>query len=67
MKISKEEKALIKAYVNLQQSNLSSSGGIDVEDSSWLENECTKIINNRNNEYRFLVEKFITEYITKIL
>ena len=66
MKISKEEKALIKAYVNLQQSKLFTSGGLEEEDSRWLENECTKMIENRNCEYRFLVEDFIIEYVNKI-
>ena len=63
MKISKEEKAFIKAYVNLQGSKME----IDEKDASWLEYECTEIIENRNMEYRYLVEDFITEYINKII
>ena len=66
MKISKEEKALIRAYVNLEQSKLFTCGGLDEKDSSWLENECTKIIDNRNMDYRYLVENFIIEYIRKL-
>jgi len=61
MKISKEEKALIKAYVNLQYSKME----LDEKDINWLENECTIIIDNRNSDYRYLVDDFITEYINK--
>lgn len=63
MKISKEEKALIKAYVNLQYSKME----LDKKDINWLENECTIIIDNRNSDYRFLVDDFIREYINKKL
>lgn len=63
MKLSKEEKALIKAYVNLQATKME----IEKKDASWIENECTRIIENRNSEYRYLVEDFITEHINKII
>ena len=63
MKLSKEEKALIKAYVNLQATKIE----IEESDAPWLEYECTRIIDNRNMEYRYLVEDFITEYINKII
>ena len=63
MKISKEEKAFIKAYVNLQGSKMK----IEESDAPWLEYECTRIIENRNMEYRHLVEDFITKYINKII
>lgn len=61
--ISKEEKALIKAYVSLK---FKKCGGLDSSDSDWLENNCTKIIDNRNGEYRYMVEDFITELINKL-
>ena len=64
MKISKEEKAFIKAYVNLL--NVRYCGELDEKDAEWIEYEVTGIIGNRNMDYRFLVEDFITEYINKI-
>ena len=62
MKICKEEKALIKAYVNLLIKQ-----GVELEekDSAWVENECTKIIDNRNMDYRMMVDDFIVTLISK--
>ena len=60
MKISKEEKALIKSYVNLMNIQCN---GLDRKDIAWIENETTKIINNRNGEYRYLVEDYINSII----
>lgn len=63
MKISKEEKALIKAYVNLKYQYC---GGLEEKDASWIEYETTGIINNRNCEYRYMVEDYIISLINKL-
>ena len=65
MKLSKEEKALIKAYVNLQATKIE----IKESDASWLKYLCISIIDNKNSEYRYLVEveKFISKHINKII
>jgi len=44
MKIRKEEKALIKAYVNLMRTK----HHICPNDADWLESEVTTIIGNKN-------------------
>jgi hypothetical protein len=56
MKIMKEEKALIKAYVNLMRTK----HHICPDDAYWLEDEVTTIIGNKNIDYRFMVEDYIT-------
>jgi|LSQX01.1.fsa_nt_gb hypothetical protein len=55
MKIIKEEKALIKAYVNLMRTK----HHICPNDADWLENEVTTIIGNKNAEYRYMAHEYI--------
>lgn len=56
-KITKEEKAVIKAIINLR---IAKGIELEITDAKWLESELTTIIDNKNCEYRFLVEDFIT-------
>jgi hypothetical protein len=62
VKISKEEKALIKAVVVLRSKKYE----LDIKDAGSLEHECTGIIGNREMSYRYLVEDFIINEIEKI-
>lgn len=61
-KISKEEKALIKAYINLQAYGCR----LFLDDAGYFENQITRFIGNRDGEYRQTVEDFIIELINKI-
>ena len=61
MKIKREEKALIKAYVNFMKTKYS----ICPDDADWLESEVTTIIGNKNMEYRYMVEEYITALIAE--
>lgn len=63
MKISKEEKALIKAFVNLKNINCC---GLNEKDAEWIEYEVTGIIGNRNMEYRYAVEDCVSKLITEL-
>jgi glycerol-3-phosphate dehydrogenase len=56
MKIKREEKALIKAYVNFMKTKHC----ICPNDADWLESEVTSIIGNKNMDYRYMVEDYIT-------
>ncbi len=56
MKIKREEKALIKAYVNFMKTKYN----ICTDDAAWLESEVTSIIENKNMDYRYMVEDYIT-------
>lgn len=60
MKISKEEKAFIKAFVNLK---FITCNGLEEKDAEWMEYEITGIIGNRNGEFRYDVEDYITKLI----
>lgn len=64
IKISKEEKELIKAYVRFQNIR---TGGLDSSfEAKWLESDLTiNIIKNTNMEYRDLVEYYIRELLKK--
>lgn len=62
--ISKEEKSFIKAYVKYQNSK--SYDGLDSKDAEQIEYEVTGIIGNRNMEYRFDVEDYISKLINEI-
>ena len=55
MKMKREEKALIKAYVNFMKTK----HHICQDDADWLESEVTTIIGNKNIEYRYMVEDYI--------
>lgn len=55
MKIKREEKALIKAYVYFMKTKHC----ISQNDADWLESEVTTIIGNKNIEYRYMVEDYI--------
>ena len=55
MKMKREEKALIKAYVNFMKTKLC----ISQNDADWLESEATTIIGNKNINYRYMVEDYI--------
>ena len=55
MKMKREEKALIKAYVNFMKTK----NRICQNDADWLESEVTTIIGNKNIEYRYMVEDYI--------
>ena len=61
MKLKKEEKTLIKAYVNFMKTKHC----ISQNDANWLENEVTTIIENKNIEYRYMVEDYIKELIAE--
>lgn len=61
MKIKKEEKMLIRAYVNFMRTKYD----IGVGDAAWLESEITSIINNKNIEYRYMVEEYIIALIAE--
>lgn len=63
VKISKEEKNLIKAYVTLKAKQW---GSIDEKDASSLEHDLTGMINNRNSEYRYAVEDYIIKLVENI-
>ena len=56
MKIKREEKTLIKAYVNFMKTKYN----ICPNDADWLESEVTSIIGNKNMDYRYKVEDYIT-------
>jgi hypothetical protein len=56
MKMKREEKALIKAYVNFMKTKQC----ISQNDADWLESEVTTIIGNKNIDYRYMVEDYIT-------
>jgi hypothetical protein len=55
MKMKREEKALIKAYVNFMKTKHC----ISQNDADWLESEVTTIIGNKNIDYRYMVEDYI--------
>jgi len=59
MKMKREEKALIKAYVNLMRTK----HHICPNDADWLESEVTTIIGNKNIEYRYMVHEYIIELL----
>ena len=59
MKLKREEKTLIKAYVNFMKTKYN----ICPNDADWLESEITNIIGNKNVEYRYMVEDYIKELI----
>ena len=61
MKLKREEKTLIKAYVNF----IKTKYDICPNDANWLENEITNIIDNKNMEYRYKVEDYIKELIAE--
>ena len=63
-KISKEEKAFIKAYIKLL--NVKYNGELDEKDAEWIEYEVTGIIENRNMEYRYTVEDYISKLINEL-
>lgn len=63
-KISKEEKAFIKAYVKLL--NVKYYEELDEKDAEWMEFEMTGIIKNRNMDYRFAVEDYISKIINAL-
>ena len=61
MKLKREEKTLIKAYVNFMKTKYD----ICPNNANWLESEITDIIGNKNIEYRFKVEDYIKELIAE--
>ena len=61
MKLKREEKTLIKAYVKFMKTKYD----ICPNDANWLESEITDIIENKNIEYRLKVEDYIKELITE--
>lgn len=60
MKMKREEKALIKAYVNFMKTKYGGAAHcISQNDADWLESEVTTIIGNKNIDYRYMVEDYI--------
>ena len=59
MKFTKEEKVLIKAYVNYNKSKIE----LGNTDAQWLENDLSKMLNRRNSDFRFDLEDFIKTLI----
>lgn len=63
-KLSKEEKAFIKAYVNLRYVQCN---GLLLEESQALEYEVTKVIGNFEASHRDLVETFVNKCILQLI
>lgn len=63
-KLSKEEKAFIKAYMDLRYVQ---GNGLLLEESQTLEYEASKVIGNLDSEHRDLVETFVNRYILQLI
>lgn len=62
MKVTREEKALIKAYVNLETKK---NGAIELSDINSIAFTLVKIIGNLDGDYRTLVTEEIERIIFK--
>lgn len=68
MKLTKELKKLttqtIKTVVAI---NLYNKVELDESDAAWIENDVTKLIGERDSDYRFEVEEMVKAYLRKEL
>lgn len=68
MKLTKELKKItaqtIKTVVAI---NLYNKVELDESDAAWIENDVTKLIGERDSDYRFEVEEMVKAYLRKEL
>jgi len=68
MKLTKELKKItaqtIKTVVAI---NLYNKVELDESDAAWIENDVTKLIGERDSNYRFEVEEMVKAYLRKEL
>ena len=46
--------------------NLYNKVELDESDAAWIENDVTRLIGERDSDYRFEVEEMVLEYLRKV-
>ena len=46
--------------------NLYNKVELDESDAAWIENDVTRLIGERDSDYRFEVEEMVIEYLRKV-